>query len=418
MSLLYDMIYGVGGLVSSPVWGWRLLRTGKWKTDWSGRFGRGAELPHDRPTLLIHAVSVGEASAIRQLVELLETRWPAWRIVISVTTDTGLARAQRLYGERHEVVRYPLDFTPAVRRMLDRVRPSLVALTELEVWPNFVAECERREVPVCVINGRLSERSFKRYRLLAPLLRPTFAKLAAAAVQSADYAGRFEAMGVPGERTHVLDTMKWDTAKLADEVPGAAELAAAMGIDREKPLIVAGSAGPGEEKLLIEQRPKEAQLLLVPRKPERFEEVSQLVPGVVRRSGQPDGSEPPEGAGPVFLLDTMGELGKAYSLADVAVVGRSFDGLGGSDPIEPIALGRPTIIGPDHQNFADVVAAFEAGGGIVVADEPGPAVRELLEDRERARGLAEAGRGVIRQRQGATERHAELLERLAGEVAE
>ncbi|MEX2387681.1 MAG: glycosyltransferase N-terminal domain-containing protein, partial [Phycisphaeraceae bacterium] len=376
MGLPHDIAYAAAALASAPVWGYRLWRTGKWRTDWTGRFGHGEPVTRNgqRRRLLIHAVSVGEVNAIRNLVDLL-ARDHADRVelVISTTTDTGHARACQLFADKHTVVRYPLDFTFAVRRFLDRVQPDAVALVELEIWPNFAAACQRRSIPLVVVNGRLSERSFARYRLLRPLVRAMFASLAAAAVQTPAYAERFVAMGAGPDAVHVLDTMKWDTARVADDVPGSDALAADMHIDRTRPLVVAGSTGPGEERLLIDavraHCPADTQLLLVPRKPERFNEVAALDPNIIRRT------EPrtPNPESRIFLLDTMGELRKAYALATVVVVGRSFAGLGGSDPIEPIALGKPTLIGPDHHNFADVVDVFEQAGGIVVTAEPGPA---------------------------------------------
>lgn len=439
MALRYDIVYSFAAAAAAPVLGYRMLRTGKWRTDWPGRFGHGPALHNgrasdhegeSRPTLLIHAVSVGEVNAIRQLVDRLAAATPPPpppppRLVISTTTDTGQSRARELFGERHPVVRYPLDFTRCVRRFLDRVRPDAVALTELEVWPNFVRECRRRDIPVCVINGRLSARSFSRYRRVVPLIRPTFAGLAAAAVQTPAYAQRFEALGTPRERIHVLDTMKWDTARIVDDgatVDGAEALARAMGIDPRRPVVVAGSTGEGEEQLLIDQRahwPEGTQLVLVPRKPERFESVARLAPGIVRRSEHPDTPDAPPptpptapspaDARPIFLLDTMGELGKAYALADVAIVGRSFNGWGGSDPIEPVAMGKASVVGPDHANFEDVVTALREAGGLRVVDAPGPAVAELLADADAAARLADAGRAAIRQRQGATERHVQML---------
>ncbi|MCC6580879.1 MAG: hypothetical protein IT440_10600 [Phycisphaeraceae bacterium] len=405
MSLTRDAVYAAAALATSPVWAWKLWRTGKWKTDWPSRFGHAPAIPHDKPTLLLHAVSVGEVNAIRQLVKLLhEQTSGSWRIVVSTTTDTGLARAKQCFEPQHTVVRYPLDFTRGVRRFLDAIQPDLVALVELEVWPNFVEQCSLRGIPVCVVNGRLSQRSFKGYRKIAPLIRSTFARLSLAAVQSRDIAERFIAVGVPRDRVTVADTMKWDTAQVADEVPGSEQLAAEMGIDRSKPLIVAGSTGPGEEAMLIRDCPAEAQLMLVPRKPERFEEVAALDAGMVRRT-QPGKVKP----GRLFLLDTMGELRKAYALADVVIVGRSFLGLYGSDMMEPIALGKPTIIGPCHSDFADIMEALAAGRGIEVTNSPGETVRRLLADRTAAGDMARRGRDVILSRQGATQRHADLL---------
>ncbi len=416
MKRRYDLLYGIGAVVSSPVLAVSLLRTGKWRTDWRGRFGKTPPLPDDpRPTLLLHGVSVGEINATREVVARLEAPGgEAVRVVISATTNTGFARAMELYGDRHPVVRFPFDFSWMVRRFLDAIRPQAVALMELEVWPNLALECQRRAIPLAVINGRLSDSSFGNYRWARRWVRPMFQGLAAVAAQTEEYAQRFRDLGTPSERVSVTDTMKWDTVRLVDEVEGADALAADMGIDAGRPLVVAGSTGPGEEEKLIRDRPSGVQLLLVPRKPERFDEVARLSPGMRRRS-QPAREPPPSPGQDLFLLDSMGELTKAYALADVAVVGRSFVPLGGSDPIEAIALGKPTIIGPHHENFREVVAAFAEGGGIRVTDRPMAAVKDLLDHPEEARSMGERGRDVIRRRQGATERHLRLLRKLLAE---
>lgn len=413
MGKALDIAYAVGAVLSSPVWGLSLLRTGKWRTDWRGRFGHVSECAETddgavsvpRKTLLIHAVSVGEVNLIRNLVDHLAENQPELRVVISTTTNTGFARATQLYAEKYRVVRYPFDFSWMVGRFLDAIKPNAVALTELEVWPNFMQACVKRDIPVAVINGRLSANSFKGYKRFRPLLSRMFASLSAVAAQTDDYAERFRHMGVAADRVHVLDTMKWDTAKIVDKVEGADEFAWEMRIDRAKPLVVAGSTGTSEERMLIDACPEDVQLMLVPRKPERFEEVSALSSEMVRRTKP----ETVTNGRRLFLLDTMGELGKAYSLADVVIVGRSFNGWGGSDPIESVALGKPTIIGPDHHNFTDAVAALQAGGGIIVTDKPGESVAELLNDPARRAKLAKNGREVILSRQGATERHTEML---------
>jgi 3-deoxy-D-manno-octulosonic-acid transferase len=421
-----DVAYAVGAVLTSPVWGLSLLRTGKWRTDWRGRFGHVGEKAgkqesgtastaqsdkEGNKTLLIHAVSVGEVNLIRNLVDHLARTQPKLRIVISTTTNTGFARATQLYADSHRVVRFPFDFSGMVGRFLDAIRPDAVALTELEVWPNFMQACVKRDIPVAVINGRLSTRSFKGYRKLRPVLRKMFASLSFVGAQTEDYAQRFRHMGVPADRVKVLDTMKWDTARIVDRVEGADELASEMGIDRGRPLIVAGSTGKDEEWMLIDACTYEGvQLMLVPRKPERFDEVAALTPDMVRRTKPTALDANSERV--LFLLDTMGELGKAYSLADVVIVGRSFNGWGGSDPIEPVALGRPTIIGPDHHNFSDVVAALKAGGGIIVAKKPVDGLTELLNSPEQRAELAKRGREVILSRQGATKRHADMLLKL------
>ena len=399
---LRDLAYAVGVTLTSPIWGLSLLRTGKWRTDWAGRYGHTTPLAeHAGKTVLFNAVSVGEANLLRGLVDELADREPALRIVIAATTNTGFKRATELYGDKHTVVRYPLDFSWVVSRFLKRIKPDVVCCVELEVWPNFVDACEKRSIPVCVINGRLSARSFKGYVKFKRLIGPSFKKLKFAAVQTKDYAERFRAMGV-GD-VHVLDTMKWDNAKLDDEVPGSVELAQELGVDLTRPVIVAGSTGPGEDKLLVDALPDGAQLVIAPRKPEWFDDAAKAAPGCVRRTGGKPGE------GPVYLLDTIGELRKAYAFADVIVVGRSFLGLYGSDVMEPAALGKPVVIGPFHSDFQDTVDAMASADGLVVTEEPGQAIAELLEDRDRAEQIAQAGRAVIRERQGSTSRHADMI---------
>lgn len=402
MPNLRDLAYGVGVTLTAPVWGLSLLRTGKWRTDWAGRYGHAEPLTaHDGRTLLFNAVSVGEVSLLRGLIEQLVARDPSLRIVIAATTNTGFRRATELYAQRHTVVRYPLDFSWAVARFLDRIKPDLVATVELEVWPNFVDACAKRNIPVCVINGRLSERSFKGYRKIKSLIGPSFAKLAFAAVQTQAYAERFRTMGVKDVR--VADTMKWDTATIEDDVAGSSQLASELGVDLYKPIVVAGSTGPGEDRLLIDALPAGTQLIIAPRKPEWFDAAAAAAPGCVRRTeGKP-------GQGPIYLLDTIGELRQAYALANVVVIGRSFLGLYGSDIMEPAALGKPVIIGPHHSDFTESVNALRDAGGLVVTDNPAHAIRELLDNPDKAQALAQAGRGVIRSRQGSTARHADMI---------
>ena len=388
---------------------YRLIRTGKWKTDWRARLGRGTRIPEDPlPTVLVHGVSLGEVNATRTLVAALAEGEPRARVVVSATTNTGYDRAVGLYGDRYPVVRFPFDFTGAVGRFLDRVQPRVVALVELEAWPNLIDACDARGIPVCVVNGRLSEGSFRRYRRFRPLIKGSFEKLAAVGAQTPTYAERFAALGAPRESITVTDTMKWDTAPLDEHPGGSRELAAAMGIDPARPLVVAGSTGPGEERFLMDGRPEQVQLLVAPRKPERFEEVAALSDRWVRRSAPPTSPGPAD----LFLLDTLGELRAAYALADAVVVGRSFNGQGGSDPIEPVALGKATVIGPDHANFYDVVGALAEAGGIEVHRDPWPTLVALLEAPARAAELSERGKSVIRARRGATARNAAIVRAL------
>lgn len=396
-----DLLYMTGAVALAPWW----MR--KTRGDWKARMGHAEVLPPGGGRrLMLHAVSVGEVAALRHLVPLLAERC---ELVLSVGTDTGIARARELYAGKARVVRYPIDFSRCVRRFLDAVKPDAVGLVELELWPNFVAACERRGVPVAVINGRLSERSFKGYRRVRGVLRRTFGRLTFAAVQDAAYQRRFVEMGVPAERCTITGSMKWDAATIATSVPGAEELAAELGIDRASPLVVAGSTAEDEEALLhaaCAAIGPDVQLLCAPRKPEHFDEAAAALPGCARRSKKETGS-----ATGRFLLDTIGELRKAYALADVVVMGRSFGTLYGSDPIEPAALGRPVLIGPAFKDFETIVGTMRAAGAIVVTgrDRVEADLRGLLRDVAARAAMAERSASCVRENQGASARHAEML---------
>ncbi|MEM7576593.1 MAG: glycosyltransferase N-terminal domain-containing protein [Planctomycetota bacterium] len=436
-----DVAYGVGLGLSAPVWGWSLWRTGKWRSDWGGRFGNAVNVDHrdDAPRVLVHGVSVGEVNLLRGLVDGLIARGCA--VVVASTTNTGFARAVQVYGNLSGVLgvcRWPLDFSFAVSRFLDAVKPAVVVSAELEVWPNFVEACERRAIPFVVVNGRLSERSFRRYTKVKGLMRSSFARVSAAGVQTEAYAERFKALGVPADRVAVLDTMKWDTAPLgksAENDKKAVALAESMGIDVARPVVVAGSTALGEARLLGEalrgwgDERSGVQLVVAPRKPEWFDASARELAGsgweVVRRSEptrKPGEGHPQALGGRVFLLDTIGELRAAYGLAEVCVVGRSLTGeLYGSDPMEPAGLGKATVIGPWHADFAETVAAMRDAGGLIVTDDPrgadvGAVVGGLLEDRARRAAVAAAGLSVIVARRGSTSRHVDMVMRFVDTV--
>jgi len=411
LGALIDIAYVLAAAVTSPIWSWRMWRTGKLRTDWSARFGevqpplasRGA-----RRRVLVHAVSVGEVNAVRALVAALASEH---EVVVSATTDTGFARAMSVFAPELRVVRYPFDISSAVRTFLNAVRPDAVLLCELEVWPNFTGACAERGIPVAVVNGRLSARSFRRYVRARALLHPMFRRLAAVGAQESAYADRFAQMGVPHERITVTGTMKWDTAEVADTVPGSDELARELGIDRSRALIVAGSTAPDEHALLHAATPPGVQLLCAPRKPEWFDRAADELPGCVRRSGR---GSPARAGSDRFLLDSIGELRRAYACADIVVIGRTFGTLHGSDMMEPAALGRCIVSGPRTDDFAATADALRAGGGIVDATRESLAsdLAALVADPQRRASMGASARAVVRAHQGATARTVALANRV------
>ncbi len=426
MTWLANIAYLCAAVVYLPVLVYQMTVQRKNRRGWGERlFGprhrdRGAP---DQRRIWVHAVSLGEINAARGIIASLAESLGDYEIVISTTTDTGYARARELYG-RERVFRFPADFSWTIRRTLDRIRPALIVLVELEVWFNMVRLATRRGVPVAVVNGRLTERSHRRLRRLGPLARSMFTRLAWVGAQDEAIAGRFRDLGTPADRVQVTGSVKWDTAQVADRIDRAEDLAAAMGIDRSRPLWVCGSTGPGEETIILDCHRAvrgsfpDAQLAIIPRKPERFDQVAELIRSAgfecVRRSGRPDGSAEadPPASDAVFLGDTMGELRKLYSLADVVFVGRSLVPMGGSDPMEVAALGKPVITGPHMDNFAQPTQALAGGGGLrSVADarELTAAVREVLRDRDLGRKIGAHARQVVVANQGATGRTTSAL---------
>ncbi len=433
----YDIAWGAGLALSAPFWLARGKTREKVLKALRGRMGEGITPSSRSATIMIHAVALGEINATRAMVKGLAEARPDLRFVITVTTDTGHARGLELYGKdpRVTLLRYPLDFSVAISRLLDRLKPSVVVLMELEVWPNFMWHCERRGIPVLLVNGRLTPGSFRNYRLGGPLVRKMFRRLTALCAQEDAYAQRFIQLGADPSVVSVTGTMKFDTAQIADRIEGADVLADDLGLKPgEEPIWLCGSTGPGEEALVLQvyrellgMHPT-LRLIIVPRKPERFDEVATEIEGsgfdLIRRSGKSsdfrsqisDLKVDRSTAPPVVLGDTMGELRKFYSLADVVFVGRSLVDLGsrqhGSDMIEPAALAKPVVVGPFTGNFAEVMNRFRRVDSIAeisTSEELGRRIDEWLKNPESARERGRRAQEVVRRERGATERHTALI---------
>jgi len=429
MRVLLDIAYLLLAIAYIPILIFQRVFRGKIRTGWRERFGHVPARTGDKPYIWIHAVSLGEANAAVSLVAEFRRRLPDHDIVVSTTTDTGRAAAIKHFGEAN-VFRYPLDFSWVVRRALDRIRPRMVILMELEVWPNFIDIATARRIPVGIANGRVTaEKSMKRFQLpiLASLARRMFGKLAFVAAQDEIYAKRFVELGAPADHVRVVGNLKYDTALIADRVEGDVALGAAMGIDPTRPLLVAGSTGPGEEEMLIECLPRleqfaaGVQLALVPRKPERFDEVAAMIESLgypcIRRSQRPEGTAPREvPANAVFLGDTMGELRKFYSLANAVIVGRTFVPQGGSDMMEVAGLAKPMMFGPYVENFSEAARQLHEANAAIWIDKPTicPGLPNLLVSDGSVLEMGKRAQEVVRRNQGATARTVDfIMERTA-----
>lgn len=413
-----DFAYYAGLLLASPVLGYKVARK-RGRRHLAGlkeRLGDCAKRPGQRPCIWIHGVSVGEIQAARTLVDAIEAELPEYEIVLSTTTGTGQEVAKRTYPDKR-VFYFPIDFTWSVAKVFRAIRPSVVVLVELEIWPNFLHEAHRQRIPIALVNGRISAKSFRGYRFARSLLFDPIGKIGLVFAQTELYAERFGQLGIPEGRIEVTGSVKYDQLAAADLDP--AEVRRDIGVAQEDLVLMGGSTHPSEEATLLEaymslrdEFPR-LRLVLVPRHTERTAELLELLRAkvsVTRRTEQvaargAEGS-PPLPEGEVLLVDTVGELGKLYCAADLVFVGGSLIPHGGQNMLEPVMYGKPTIFGPHWVNFAEPVKRLLAAEGVRElqgAGEVEAACRELLGDPEQAGAMGERGRQAMVEAQGATE---------------
>lgn len=370
-----------------------------------------------RRTIWLHGCSVGEVLAAQPLAFHLRRRFPSARIVVSTTTLTGQALARERFAEYGGVFYFPFDWPSAVRRVLDHVKPTLVVLLETEIWPNLLRECRSRRIPVIMANGRISQRSFRRYRLVKGFLRRVLEGYSLFIMKADEDAERIRALGAPTSKVVVGGNLKYDRDVVEkgrlDSI--AKNLDHLLRLSQGPPLIVAGSTHEGEEPIVlgalrqIRRHPdlRQVRLLLAPRHPERFDEVATMVERsgftVVRRSA----ALPVEAEGAdVILLDTIGELAAAYRFARVVFVGGTLVPKGGQSILEPALYAKPIVIGPHMENFAGIIEDFQRENAVVqlsagLESELAGAFVDLLRDEGRGREVGERAQAILGKNRGA-----------------
>ena len=397
-----------------------------------GRLPAGID-PGGRPSIWVHAVSVGEVQAARALIPGLRDRYPGHRLWLSTTTQTGRAVAAGIEAV-DGLFYFPLDLPRAVDRVLDRVRPALFVAVDTELWPNLLRRCARRGVRTMLVNGRISDRSYPRYKLARRFFRRVLAGVDRFCAQSDESARRLVDLGAPADRVIMTGNLKFDAVPpprpgpstalgLAPEAGrrrrgGAPEGDGGpprpLGFAPDRPVLMAASTHPGEEEPVLDafrglrRGAPGLALVLAPRHPERGAEVAALAAArglaAVRRSRPPeDGAEP----GDVVVLDTVGELAGLFGAATVVFLGGSLVPVGGHNVIEPAAWGRPVVFGPHMQNFAEIADLFlanHAARRVGAAAELEPALAGLLADPRRRAAMGAAARSVVEANRGAAAR--------------
>jgi len=423
--IIVNAVYAVASLVVWPIYLLLLATRRKYRLRVWERWGLVPRFTKGRKRFWVHAISVGEVEAARTFVPALAEAYPDAEIVLSTTTMTGRERAAKLFPGR-PLFHFPLDLAPCVLLALWRVRPTAIIQVESEWWPNFFLLAHLAGIPVAAVNVRITKKSHRRYCIIRGLMRAVLRSTVGIGTQAELYRERLEDLGADPDRIRVTGQMKHDGVEFADTVPGAEDVAREMRLTTGESVIVAGSTGPGEEEIIVRAY-KDARrafprmrLVLVPRRPENFEAAAQAVlaadMGVIRRSRTVEW-QGPKILPPVILGDTMGELMKWYALADIVFVGRSLVPLGGSNPMEPGALGKPLLWGPHMFNFpVEAPALVEAGAAreVETAADLAAAVIGLLTHSDQRRQMGAAARATIRTMQGATARNIDLVREILG----
>ena len=442
MYLLYSFILVFWGILLLPSFLYKAWRRNKGFSGISQRLGRLPEnLRNDNgETFWFHACSVGETLSLQPLAQALHQRFPGVRFIFSTTTQTGqeiaVVRFEQ-YGKGNTFY-FPIDLACVVNRVLDWIRPSLIMMVETEIWPNLLHQAHGRNIPVVLINGRISNASFRYYRWTRPFLKKVFPQYRALLMQSDDNAFRIRRIGAPAEKITVTGNIKFDASAFEEDADAVAvqDLEQGLGLnDMDAPLIVAGSTHPDEEAILFEvlksirmtRGLERTQLLVAPRHPERFEEVAQIAVqnglGLKRRS---QNSGPSPGA-EVLLLDTIGELAAVYRYATVVFVGGTLIDHGGHSIMEPALCSKPIVVGPFMENFRTILNEFLTNGGIWQISAGGKdrnsqvrqllkAFLQLLQNRAERDAMGLSARAVLDRNRGAVLKTVQTIESIVREA--
>ena len=425
--MLYNILFMVFFVLSAPYYFMRLRRRGNWRPGFRERFGHyNAGLKQaltNRDVIWIHAVSVGEVNLCTQLIRALEPRVPNIKIVVSTTTTTGMAELRRHLPTHISKIYYPIDRRKSVSRALAAINPKVIVLVEAEIWPNFIWRAQKLGIPIFLANARLSDRSYRGYKRLGFLFRPLFASFAGVGAQNEADAARLREVGCRPEVISIVGNLKFDAAKLNErqtlDVPA---LLRQLGVPDDAPILLGGSTHDGEEAILAElaQRlrlrfPK-LFLVLVPRHFERAREVGRQLHerGVkfVCRNEIFANTQFREGELDCLLVNTTGELRFFYRSATVVFIGKSLTAIGGQNPIEPGAVGKAMVFGPNMQNFAGIAHHFLEKSAAIQVNSPEAlekTIAELLADKARREELGRNALEVVAENLGAIDRTVEMI---------
>jgi len=414
MYLLYSFIYTIVLIFICPFQ--YLKRPRKNRKGWlKEKFGFFQfSFPISQSSVIwVHAVSVGEVMAALPLLKKLKERYPSKGIILSTITDTGRKVARKGAPKGTTVVYLPFDIPLILNAVIKRVKPEILIVIETELWPNIFRAFKKKGIPVVVLNGRISEHSFRGYKRISFFMKRALSHVDIFGMQDEVYAERIRSMGVESERVMVLGNFKFDT-KPPSQIPEWSEKI-------KGPIIVAGSTHKGEEEFItsvyseLKKDIPDFNLIIAPRHPERFKEVEDMLTSkgisFIKRSEMGNQKlETGNFVGVIILLDSIGELSAIYGIADIAIIGKSFRGYGGQNPLEPAYWGKPIVCGPHMENFPIIKDFYTEGAAIEVNEEMlCPTLKELLMSPDKAKEIGSKAQQLYRKNTGAVERAIEVI---------
>lgn len=427
MRFWYNLVFTFFFLLSVPYYFWKMRRRGNWKAGFAERFGRyDAKLKTaitNRHVLWMHAVSVGEVNIATQLIRAIETRFPNLKIVVSTTTSTGMGELRKKLPSHIYKIYYPIDRRKYVSRAMRVLNPEAIVLVEAEIWPNFLWSARSRKIPTFLVNARLSPRSFRGYRRFGFLFRPIFRSFAGVGVQNEEDRKRLIQLGARPEAVRIVGNLKFDGAILGERpAVNIPLLLQKLGVQESDPIIIGGSTHAGEEAILARIATKlraefpNLFLIVVPRHFERGKEAGsdierEGIPVTYRTEISAD-TNLPRGTARCLLVNTTGELRYFYPVASAIFIGKSLVGGGGQNPIEPAALAKPIVFGPNMQNFQSITDAFLRNHAAIQVQSEAElenAFRLLLRDENQRTQLGKNALRVVQENKGSIERTVDMI---------
>ncbi|MBM3845732.1 MAG: 3-deoxy-D-manno-octulosonic acid transferase [Verrucomicrobia bacterium] len=427
MRFLYNILFTLFLVITAPFYFLKMWRRGNWRERFGERFGsfepKVKQALTNRNTLWLHAVSVGEVNICTHLIQSLQPRLPNLKLVVSTTTSTGMGELKKRLPTHILKIYYPIDRRLWTSRSLATIHPEAVILVEAEIWPNFLWRCRDMGIPVFLINARLSERSLVGYRIWGFLFRPLFAGLAGVGCQNEADAEKLRKLGCRPEAIHVLGSLKFDAVQIGERrLTDTSTVLKQMGVGADQPILVAGSTHAGEEALIgkvilaLRARHPNLFLVVVPRHAERSKQAGNDLEGlglrVAYRTELTQTTQHAAGSKDCLIVNTTGELKDFYKHASLIFVGKSLRAHGGQNPIEPGALGKAMLFGPNMENFRAIADAFLAAGGAVQVKDPREleqTVDALLDNPARREEMGKAALKVVQENKGAMDRTVEMI---------